>query len=452
MKKLIYSIIAILVLSAAVCSAESYAPPEDNIGLWLKPESIAVDGGKRLDTWNDAACGNDMSQATTTRKPTVIAPGNNILNDSKTVNFGINQYLESGDINYSGDSSFVIYYKQNDAVAGHALFSSSGYVGEAITESGKIPFSIINSENNTLEFAMYDEEGNLKEHNMNIPSDYSEGYRALYVTISAAEKKVKVYCAESGEEKDFSAPSAQFEIESAPYYHKYALGMRYDTSSRMNGMKMEAAELMIYNRVLTEKEIDNINKYFRSKYERPILKKIELKSEIYEIAKGERITPELTAVYEILGNVTREDITDFTLTSSDKSVVAIVGKTSLRADNFGAALITAEYGDKSISFNVTVPQITVETETNGFGNGGAVTVKRTVKNFVPEQTLNYIMAAVLYKGSILADAKFSQTGDFNDEYIFEAEFNVPEQSDEYKIYLMVLDSEMTPVLRRMVIE
>ena len=114
MKKLIYSIIAILVLSAAVCSAESYAPPEDNIGLWLKPESIAVDGGKRLDTWNDAVGSNDMSQATTTRKPTVIAPGNNILNNSTTVNFGINQYLESKDINYSGDSSFVIYYKVNN--------------------------------------------------------------------------------------------------------------------------------------------------------------------------------------------------------------------------------------------------------------------------------------------------------------------------------------------------
>ena len=189
MRKMICTIVTfcMIVMCSAIVSAQDI--PNEGMKLWVSANDLELENSVKVSIWNDKSGNeNHLTQGTNARRPTVLASENTVLNNSKTVNFGRTNYILADGIDYTGDASFVLYYKPNDTDAGQTVFSSHSLVGEPVVESGKIPFSISNSEKGTLVFCMSNAEGTVTEYDMGVSITDVSGYMALYVVIDESEK------------------------------------------------------------------------------------------------------------------------------------------------------------------------------------------------------------------------------------------------------------------------
>lgn len=460
MKKII-SLISVFVMalsiSCQIASAESLTPPTDGLALWLDAsedgmvEAIQSGLSLKVETWKDkSGNGKNLTQSNATYRPTFYTDStkSNLKDDGAAIHFAKNNSLVSDDVNYSGSASFVMYYRQNSPAEGNTLFSSYPYTGSAVTETGKIPFSIVTNAQKGLSIKMSSEESLL---DMNILAQVSEedtsvyeGYRILYVTIDAGTKTVKVYSSRATEQTQIDKPVAQFSLKEVPYWKSYAYNVQYD-GARAGGMIGDCAETFIYHKVLSIDEINKINKYLKLKYEYPVLSKLSLANEIYEIKKGDTFTPEIIGTGTLLGEESKVEISGATMKSSNTDSILVLGNV-LKAVDFGTSNITIEYNGLKYMFTVSVPQVFINTpEIGDFNSESKVSIKQKIENFNENSPLDVIMAATLYKGDMLVDIEIEKRTITND-YTFNMELSKGKITDDCKIYIFILDGKtMVPL-------
>lgn len=457
MKKIISLIAAICVISMfAICpaaGAADAAPPSDGLEFWVDAgaqngiETVKQGSSYKVNKWLDIS-GNGRTLLPGSNKPTYFPDSakSNLKGNKPAVHFAKNQYMTASGVNYSGDATFIIYYRPLNMVEGDTLFSSHSYTGSAIDESGRIPFSIAVSENKGLAFKMSSEEAPI---DMNVPFELSEGsedlysgYMALYLTISG--KNVSVYSSRADRQTEISASNAVFTLNEAPFWESYAYGMSYESQGK--GVICDCPESMIYSRALSLDEVKSVDKYLKLKYEYPVISKIALENEIYEMKKGSIIEPKIIGIGLLLGEESRVDITDAKIKSSDENVILIVNG-SLKALDFGSAKITISYeGLPDYSFVVNVPQIVIDTPDIGEADeNGGIGINQRIENFRENQPLTVIVAAALYQGDLLLDLKFDKA-EIAAAHEFEMNLNKPDNASDTKVYVMVLDGEtMVPL-------
>lgn len=453
MKRVISTVITALILtviSSSMACAENTAPPKEGMSLWIKAaEGVTTVTEKKtvyVSEWEDLS-GNDnhLTQEENKTKRATFKDNGTDLKIDNAVSFTASQYLQSPAVNYSGDASFVLYFKLRSDNAG-TIFSSHSYTGETVTESGKTPFSIaVNSEkelvfemgtySEDLGISILDEDGNLK------------GYMSLYLSISG--NTLYVYSSDTTQQKKFSEHQKSIELSEAPYFECYAYNLDYDNTSRMSGVQSYMAESIVYKRALDIDEINSVNEYLKLKYEFAILEKMELENEISEIKKGESVPFKVIATGSLIENETKEELKGFTISSSNPDVVSVdENKQELKAINFGTSRITISYdGLDDIVFTVNVPQVFINSPVvSGFSSGGNLKCSRTVENYDPEQKISLIAVSALYQDDCLLDVSFEKATNISEEYTFNASFDLPLKVDDCMVALMLLDADtMTPI-------
>jgi len=187
-------------------------------------------------------------------------------------------------------------------------------------------------------------------------------------------------------------------------------------------------------------DVNKINNYFKSKYEFPKIKKLELRSDLTSIALNERIVPEIVGIAEQMDQKLEISITDFTLISSDEETVSVVGGNMLKAVGFGSAKVTAKYEEHELSFMVTVAKVAAEEVSVGeITPGEELRFSRKFTNSTQTTLTGYAMVATLYKDDLLLDINFAEDIEIETEYIFESSFVLPEDIQNCYIYVMLLD-------------
>lgn len=363
--------------------------------------------------------------------------------DKPAVHFAKSQYLTASDVDYSGDASFVIYYRQLSYGSEETIFSSHSY---GTAEEGKTPFSVVVNDKKGLSFKMGD---NLYDMNIifdetpETNGDEYKGYMALYLTVNSSTKTVTVYNSRATEQVTLESPAATFTLDEAPYWESYSYGLSYIAKNK--GFIGDMPESMIYNRVLSLDELNEINTYLKLKYEYPVLSKLALENEIYEIKKGLSVEPKIIGIGNLMGEESRITVTGAEIKSDNENVIIVLDGNLLKAVNFGSSKITVSYpGVPDYSFVVNVPQSVIN-EPVLTENNGVINIKEKIENYKEEQTLPIIMAAALYENDKLLDMKFRKAT-VGAEHTFDVDLTKPQDAENCKVYIMILDGEtMVPV-------
>lgn len=453
MKKIIKLILA-LTLGLSVRTAASAAVPSDGMELWVDAsaqngvETATQGSSVKLNKWIDLS-GNDrhLIPDANTYRPTYYpdATKSELKDNKAAVHFARSQYLTASNVDYSGDASFVIYYRQLNYDDGSYLFSSHSY---ATPEEGKVPFSIMVNANKGLSFKMGE---NLYDMNVSFDAtpetgdDEYDGYMALYLTIDAETKTANVYNSRATEQTDLTVPKATFTLSELPYWQGYSYGLNY--TQRNKGVIADIAESMIYSRELTLNELNDINKHLKIKYEYPVLSRLALEEEIYEIKKGTSVTPKIIGVGVLMGTENRINISNATIKSENSDVIIVLEGKTLKALNFGSSKITLSYeGLPDYTFVVNVPQTVINEPVVGTpDSNGIINVSQKIENFKEEQTLPIIFAVALYENDLLLDMKF-QKATVSLEHTFNVNLTKPLDTQEYEINIMLLDGNtMVPL-------
>lgn len=452
MKKIISLILAVSVFQVVFCggfaAAKTAAYPAENLVFHIDAsekasiETIAQGSTKRVSKWYDISESEQyLSQDVKNSAPTYYpdAAKSDLKDDRAAVHFAKNTYLTSQPVDYSGSASFVIYLRILKYDEGSTLFSSHS-LGNP--DEGKTPFSIVINEQKGLSLKMNEE-----TYDMNVSLETNgeayDGYMALYLTFDEENKEVKVYKTRATEQSELLSPAAILTLTELPYWESYSYGLLY--SQKNKGVVADVAESMIYNRALTLDELNDVNSYLKLKYEYPVLSRLALENEIYEIKKGTTIEPKIIGVGTLMGEESRISVTDATIKSENEEAVIVLDNKTLKALNFGSSKITISYdGLPDYSFVVNVPQ-TVINDPVCTESDNVINVKEKIENFKEEQTLSIIVAVALYKDNMLFDIKFEKAS-IGLEHTFEAELSKPAGSGDYEIYIMILDGEtMIPI-------
>ena len=447
---IIAAITSIFILSISA-GAEQSAPPAEGLKLWLEAgeEQFDKDTADKINKWLDKS-GNAyelVQDENNSRRPVFIETATG-LKTGGAVKFVSNQYLIKKEVNYSGNASIAIYFKLNNCLDGQTLFSSSEYIGEAVTTAGKIPFSIA-FEDGGLVFKMSDSVGDIISNEMNVSLYDEDGnlkeYMMLIVTISG--KTVNVYSSEHSNQSALTEPVATFNLANAPYWQSYAYGLSYDTLSRIKGIQGEIAESMIYEKALSLDEVNELQKYIKLKYENPVISKIYMKNTISELPKNKLAEPIVVGVGNLMGEEIEIPVTDFTLESSNPdSIIILNGK--IKTIGFGGAVITISYpGVESVSFSVTVPQLTInDILIDDILPGEETEIKWVVENIAEQKPVSLMMVAGLYKGNSLVDVKTDIKEEFIGEEQFDAKFVMPADTAEHYIHVSIVYADtLAPV-------
>ena len=453
MKKIIsmmFTALILTIVSSSVACAENTAPPKEGMNLWIKAEDgVSTVTEKKtvyVSKWEDLSQnGNDLTQEENKTKRATYKDEDTGLKIDNAVSFTASQYLQSPEVDYSGDATFVLYFKLRSDKEG-TVFSSHSYAGETVTESGKIPFSIaVNSEkelvfemgnySENLGISVLDEEGNLK------------GYIGLYLSIS--DNMLYVYSSDITLQNRFAEPQKIIELPEIPYIECYAYNLDYDNTNRMSGVQCYIAESIIYHKTLDIDDINSISEYLKLKYEFPILEKMELENEISEIKKGESVPFKVIARGSLIENEVTEELDGFTVVSSNTGVITVNHDTmELQAVDFGTSKITISYeGLQNIVFTITVPQMFINPAVIGdFSSGGILECSRKIENYAPEQTLSIVAVTALYQNNTLIDINFEKAESISDAHTFETTFELPDDVSNCSVVLMLLDrNTMAPI-------
>lgn len=434
MKRIVNILAAVFIMSLLSTSAgaEASVPPADGLEFWIEASesSITKDNNNRVEKWIDKTTNRvELVQTTSTRKPTYLLESEG-LKAGGAVKFTSNQHLIKEGVNYSGNASFVIYMKLNNALEGHTVFSSHSYTGAPVTTANQIPLSIALDGDGNMLFKMASSDPSVPaiEKDINVcvkESEELKGYIMLCVSINGTN--VSVYYSDPTNQTEITEPICEFTLNEAPYWESYAYGMAYDTTSRIKGIQGEIAESMIYHRAVSLAEVNDISRYLKLKYESPVLSGMYLKTPISEITKETLLEPEVVGVGMLMGVESELPLTGYNITSSNEDAVYIVnGK--LKAVGFGTSVITISYeGLEPISFVVSVPQLTIgEVSVGTITPGGEVSVSRTVENIVESRPVSLMMVGAVYKGNLLLDAKTDYVENLTGENEFELLLDMPQ--------------------------
>ena len=367
------------------------------------------------------------------------------LKIDSAVRLSARQYLQSPTVDYSGDTTFVLYFKPRSTNAG-TIFSSHSYTGETINDSGRMPFSIAVNDEQELVFEMGDFS---EELGVSILDDNNnlKNYMSLYLSIS--DNMLYVYSSDETLQRRFTEAGEIIELPEMPYIESYAYNLDYDNKTRISGMQSYIAESIIYERALDIDEINSVNEYLKLKYEFPILEKMELENEISEIKKGESESFKVLATGNLIENEITEELEGFTVSSSNTDVITVDCDTmEFQAINFGTSKITISYeGLDDIVFTITVPQVFISPAVIGdFSSGGVLECSRIIENYAPDKPVSVVAVSALYQNNELIDIDIEKADDIREEYIFEAMLELPDDVDNCSVVLMLLDgSTMAPI-------
>lgn len=418
----------------------------DGLMLWLKSDSgITADDDGNVSVWADSSGkGNDLVQTESDSRRPLIAESEYLRGGQKSVHFETNRYLASGAVEYLGSSTLILYYKPDYAAKNQTIFSSARYKGSATRTEGKVPFTLTNSGSDTdgVYLTMAGAESGTTTYATKVPQK-SDGYMTLMITIDSTTGTVNVYQNDSGDNKNVTSALTSFAMDAIPYYDAFALGLKYDTSIRTRGMLGEVAEMLVYNRVLGSEELNNVNKYLKTKYDIPkTVKGLKIQEQDAVMFVGDTTTPNVISVADIMGSEVEAEAKDVTFESSDEQVVSI-NNGQLCAVSPGKSIITASCGDSvKASYIVYVPNVKpAEPTVSNFSQGGEMSVTVPITTYEASEAAVF---AAIYKGDVLVDFKYTDEAE-NDA--FTLGFDMPEDISEYKTVIMVVASseDLTPI-------
>lgn len=449
MKKLI-SVLTVISILSAFCwqnaLADELIPPQEDMLMWVSAGEGVEQNSGRINKWtNKSNDGNSLLQSVSNRCPSITESEK--LKTLDAVHFTKNRYLLAENINYSGDATFILYYTQSSTDEGNAIFSSHSFARDHVAESGKVPFSIVNSQDKTLAFKMQrvlqaeETEASSYYHDMNVSvADMDGNYMALYLTIESNTKKVNVYAKPMNDHTEITTPVATFTLEEVPYWESIAYNLNYNVSE-IKGVIADYSEAIIYKRALSLDELNDVNKYLKVKHEYPVIEKLKLRSDISEIQMGEDAQPEVIGIGTLMGTEIETQLESATITSSDSSVIKVEDN-KLKAISFGDAVITVSYpGTENYTFVVNVPRVRVYDAVIGdIEDDGEVSCSRKVENLDSESNISAVMAVTLYKGDELIDIKFEQA-EIETEHTFSVGLTLPEITQDYRISAMILSGD-----------
>lgn len=442
MKRITAIFLALIIIS---CSCISYASeqdiPLDGLMLWVEADSgLTADEDGYIEKWEDKSeKGNDLKQEDINKQPLKYNKSYSLSGEQPSVAFETSQSLISDPIEYSGSSTFIIYYKPETNSTDRTVFSSSQYKGDATAVSGEIPFMLTNSSSETdgLLFTMTEEKGTSK-YPTKIPRA-SEKFMTAMLVIDAENKKVSVYNNFSGDNKTITEPVTEFSVSEIPYYESFALGLKYNTALK-RGMLSEVGAVMIYDRALSVDELNKVNKYLKIKYDIPEdvagLKVLNPESILH---MGKTFTPDVVSVVKLMDLEFETKATDISIISDNTDVITVTDNKTIKAIGSGESLITISCEEGySTSFYVSVPKIIPDIPVvTGFEANGTLNIVQGVK---AQETASAGLLAAIYKNDILVDFNCTEKSEIEGKENLEISFDLTNDITDYQLVIMLVDS------------
>jgi hypothetical protein len=211
------------------------------LSLWLKADAgVSLGGGNHVNTWVDQSPNGNNAIGPTSKKPVYVS---NVLNGKPVIDFDTTQYFTSNNQNLNNNSSiFVVVKPRGDH---GTLISTSNYQG--------INFYLGGNPYNSLAIGVTNLVG--------IANDYANNGNDWMIasTIRSNNLTSKIY--KNGNQVAVGSYDSYYLNPT----NQLIIGTDADLNSYWN-INAQMAEIIIYNRALTDEENLSVINYLNSKY------------------------------------------------------------------------------------------------------------------------------------------------------------------------------------------
>ena len=234
-----------------------YPPTIDSLVLWLSADSLSLSNDS-VNQWQDVSGrGNDFSQAVLSYQPRLLE-ADSVLNNKPVVIFdGINDYLNGGDILDVGINSRSIF------IIGRCNSSTGTYLAKSIYAAGNNRYALWYSSPDFYNFY-------IETADFGVTSARSSGrYEIITSLINRTNRTLKTFFNSNLSGTSINISDSGYDFNS-PY--RFLVGAYNDGSDNNGVMFLQGliAEIIIYNKALSDSERLGVEQYLRYKYSPPI--------------------------------------------------------------------------------------------------------------------------------------------------------------------------------------
>jgi len=211
------------------------------LSLWLKADAgVSLGGGNHVNTWVDQSPNGNNAIGPTSKKPVYVS---NVLNGKPVIDFDTTQYFTSNNQNLNNNSSIFVVVKPRGNRG--TLISTSNYQG--------INFYLGGNPYNSLAIGVTNLVG--------IANDYANNGNDWMIasTIRSNNLTSKIY--KNGNQVAVGSYDSYYLNPT----NQLIIGADADLNSYWN-INAQMAEIIIYNRALTDEENLSVINYLNSKY------------------------------------------------------------------------------------------------------------------------------------------------------------------------------------------
>ncbi|MES2619993.1 MAG: PKD domain-containing protein [Bacteroidota bacterium] len=258
MRRYFSSLFLLLLLQSRFsdCSAQSITPNQlSGLLVWLKPDSVVKDVNNRVSSWVNVVGGANFNQATANRQPLWVA---NVWNGKPAILFDGSDVLNAGNAYNIGTSSRTIFIvAQSDS-------PTCTFYAKSTTNAASNRIGLINSGTGLTQI-YYDNAG----HNLSTGT-FPTGVNIWSTVINKTAQNLKLYKNSSQVLPTVTGiQGGAYNFNSA---FRFLLGAYNGPSDVGQSTYLYGyiAEVIIYNRALSDNERNQVNQYLSSKYAQQI--------------------------------------------------------------------------------------------------------------------------------------------------------------------------------------